>query len=161
MTEERNQPLSVDRSAQTTTIELAIAYTKERKYDEALRYFQQAGVLSPEGQSYYGLALAIRRRDLDGALRHCREALDQEPLRGDFYHNLGQVYLARGEKKKAVQVFFAGLQAAHRHAGLAEALKRLGIRRPPMVPFLSRTNPVNKYLGWIRYHITIGLKKAA
>jgi tetratricopeptide (TPR) repeat protein len=153
MAEERSQTLSAERSAQTTTAELGIAYAKERQYDEALRYFQKADLLLPEARSYYGLALAMRRQRLHDAVNYCREAVDQEPLRGDFYHNLGQVHLARGERRQAIRTFTSGLQAEPRHAQLIEVLKRLGARRRPLIPFLSRSNPINKYLGLILYRI--------
>ncbi len=153
MTRSEEQPgASMTASAQTTAAELAVVYVKERRYDDALRYFQQAGVLSPEARSYYGLALAMRRQ-VDDAVQYCREAVDQEPLRGDLYHNLGQVHLVRGEKHRAVRAFLSGLQAEPRHRGLTAALRQLGVREPPPVQFLSRTNPINKYLGWVRHRV--------
>ena len=137
----------------SVTAELAVAYVKERRYHEALRYFRKASTLSSEARSYYGLALAMQRQQLDDAVRYCQQAVDQEPIRGDFYHNLGQVYLARGEKQRAVRTFNHGLQAEPRHARLIEAVKRLGIRQRPTVQSLSRTNPINKCLGWVRHRV--------
>jgi len=147
--------------AQTTMAELAMAYAKERQYDEALRYFQKIEIrLSPEARSYYGLALAMRRPQLEDAVRYCREAVDQDPLRGDLYYNLGQVYLACGEKQRAVRAFLQGLEAQPRHTRLAEAVKSLGVRQRPAVPVLHRANPVNKCLGWVRHRITARMKRA-
>jgi len=34
-----------------------------------------------------------------------------------------------------------------RHKEILETLAALGIRRPPPINFLSRSNPLNKYLG--------------
>jgi tetratricopeptide (TPR) repeat protein len=140
-------------TAQSTVAELAVAYAKERQYEEALRYFQKASDLSPEARSYYGFALAMRRQRLADAVRYCREAVDREPLRGDWYLNLGQVYLVCGEKPLAVRAFARGLQAEPGHRRLSQAFKRLGIRRRPVIRFLSRTHPVNRYLGWLRAQI--------
>jgi tetratricopeptide (TPR) repeat protein len=137
-------------AAQSTVAELAVAYAKERQYDEALRYFQKISDLSPEARSYYGLSLAMRRQQLADAVRYCREAVDREPIRGDWYLNLGKVYLACGEKQRAVRAFARGLQAEPRHARLTEAIKRLGIRQRSAIRFLPRTHPINKYLGWLR-----------
>ena len=144
---------SIKPVSQSVAAELAVAYAKERQYNEALRYFRKASDLSPEARSYYGLALAMQRQKLDEAVHYCREAVDREPLRGDLYHNLGQVHLARGEKQRAVRAFAQGLQAEPRHARLLEAVKRLGIRQRPAVQSLSRTNPINKCLGWVRHRV--------
>lgn len=140
-------------SAQSTAAELAVAYAKERRYEDALRYFQKASELSLEARSYYGLSLAMRRQRLADAVRYCREAVDREPLRGEWYLNLGRVYLVCGEKRRAVRAFSRGLQAEARHPRLLEAMGQLGVRRQPAIRFLSRTHPVNKYLGLIRHRL--------
>jgi len=152
-TSEEQTGESIGRATETTAAELAVAYAKERQYDEALRYFRKVSDFSPAARSYYGVSLAMRRQQLADAVRYCREAVDREPLRGEWYLNLGQVYLACGEKQRAVRAFARGLQAEPRHARLTDAIKRLGIRQQPAIRFLSRTHPVNKYLGWVRHRI--------
>jgi tetratricopeptide (TPR) repeat protein len=144
---------AIGEAVQSTVAELAVAYAKERQYDEALRYFRKASDLSPEARSYYGLALAMRRQHLPDAVRYCRDAVDREPLRGDWYLNLGQVYLVCGEKPRAVRAFARGLQVEPRHRRLKEAFRRLGVRQRPTIRFLSRSHPVNKSLGWLRSRI--------
>jgi tetratricopeptide (TPR) repeat protein len=141
---------ATEQGTDATTAELAIAYAKERQYDDALRYFRKVTDLSTEARSYFGLALAMRRQELAAAVRYCREAVDREPLRGDWYLNLGHVYLACGEKRRAVRAFYRGLVAEPRHARLMDAIKRLGIRQSPAIRFLSRSHPFNRYLGRIR-----------
>lgn len=133
--------------------ELAIAYAKERQYDEALRYFQKATAFTPEALSYCGLSLAMRRQRLDDATEFCRQAIDRDPVRADFYYNLGQVYLVRGDKKLAVRAFWQGLRIEPAHAQLVAALKRLGVRQRPLVEGLARTNLINRYLGWMRHRV--------
>ncbi|HTP42825.1 MAG TPA: tetratricopeptide repeat protein [Nitrospiria bacterium] len=147
---------AVGSTPQSTTAELAIAYAKERRYDDALRYFQKAAELSLEARSYYGLSLAMRRQRLADAVRYCREAVDRDPMRGEWYLNLGHVYLACGEKRRAVRAFCRGLLVQPRHPRLTEALSRMGMRKQPAIPFLSRSHPVNKYLGLIRHRISQG-----
>jgi tetratricopeptide (TPR) repeat protein len=131
--------------------ELAIAYAKERQYAEALHYFQKVTAFTPEALSYYGLALAMRRQRLDDATEFCRQAIDRDPVRADFYFNLGQVYLARGEKKLAVRVLSLGLRVAPNHAALLTMQGKLGVRQPRTIDGLSRRNPLNRYLGWMRH----------
>jgi tetratricopeptide (TPR) repeat protein len=137
------------------TAELAIAYAKERQYGEALRYFRRVTTFSPDALSYYGLTLAMCRQQLDDAVDRCRQAVEREPIRGRFYYHLGQVYLARGEKTLAVRTFRLGLKAEPDHPQLVAALKKLGLRQSPVLGFLGRTHPVNKWLGWLRYRLTI------
>jgi tetratricopeptide (TPR) repeat protein len=147
---------AVGSTAQSTVAELAVAYARERRYDDALRYFQKATELTLEARSYYGLTLAMRRQRLADAVRYCREAVDREPMRAEWYLNLGRVYLACGEKRRAVRAFCRGLLVEPRHPWLTEALCRMGLRQRPTIPFLSRSHPVNKYLGLIRYRIKQG-----
>jgi tetratricopeptide (TPR) repeat protein len=148
------QPVS--QSATETTQEaaqLAIAYVKERRYDEALRYFQKATAFTPEALSYYGLALAMRRQRLDDAVEFCRQAIDRDPIRAEHYYNLGQVCLARGDKRMAVRAFTQGLRVEPRHARLLAEVQRLGVRRRPVVDGIARTNPINRCLGWMRHRL--------
>lgn len=153
--EKKGQPgkRATGQATDSTTVELAIAYAKERQYEDALRYFRKVADLSTEARSYFGLALAMRRQELAAAVRYCREAVDQEPLRGDWYLNLGHVYLACGEKRRAVRAFSRGLVAEPRHIRLMDAIKRLGIRQSPAIRFLSRSHPVNRYLGRLRARV--------
>ena len=141
------------RAQANDTAELAIAYTKERQYDEALHYFRKATAFTPEAMSYYGLALAMRRQRLDDAVEFCRQAIDRDPIRAELYYNLGQVYLVREEKKLAVRAFWQGLRVDPKHPNLIAAVKRLGMRRRPMVEGLARTNMFNRHLGWFRHRV--------
>ena len=136
-------------------IELAVAYVRERQYKEALRYFERVTVLTPEALSFYGMALAMSKQRLAEAVAYCRQAIEREPVRGEFYYHLGQTYLAFGEKREAVRTFKMGLQAEPRHPRLVTILKKLGVRHRCLVGFLRRDHPVNKYLGKARH----GLKR--
>lgn len=135
------------------TAKLAIAYAKDRQYAEALQYFQKVTAFTPEALSYYGLALAMRRQRLDDATEFCRQAIDRDPIRADYYFNLGQVYLARGEKKLAVRALSQGLRVEPRHSPSLDIQKKLGIRQSPTIEGLDRTNPLNRYLGWMRHRV--------
>ncbi|MEW6325826.1 MAG: tetratricopeptide repeat protein [Nitrospirota bacterium] len=135
------------------TIELAITYAKERQYDEALHYFHRATAFTPEALSYFGLALAMRRQRLDDALELCRQAIDRDPIRADLYFNLGQVHLAREDKKLAVRAFWQGLRVEPSDARLIAALRQLGVRQRPLIEGLARANPINRCLGWVRHRM--------
>lgn len=66
-----------------------------------------------------------------------------------FYLNLGRAYLAAGKKKDAINAFKTGLQYDGGYAAIEKKLEKLGTRKKPAVPFLDRSNPINKYLGMI------------
>jgi Tfp pilus assembly protein PilF len=64
-----------------------------------------------------------------------------------LYLNLGRACAAAGRKKEAVDAYTKGLKHDKSHPELRKEMKALGIRKQPPVPFLSRSNPINKYLG--------------
>jgi tetratricopeptide (TPR) repeat protein len=97
--------------------------------------------------SYYGLCLAQspgRRRE---ALSHCRRAAQAEAYRADVWLNLARVALAAGRRGEAYKALRRGKEIDPTHTGIDRELRRLGIRRTPVVSFLPRGNPVNVLLG--------------
>ena len=108
------------------------------------------------GLSYFGLVLALVQKKYKIAVDLCKRAIDLEFYNGDHYENLARVYLAAGNRKKAVETADAGLKLVPGHEGLTDVRRELGVRSRPAVPFLDRTNPVNITLGQARH-----AKKAA
>jgi hypothetical protein len=43
-----------------------------------------------------------------------------------------------------------GLSIQSDHQGIIRALKDMGVRKRPVLPFLNRNNPLNVYLGRVR-----------
>jgi hypothetical protein len=66
-----------------------------------------------------------------------------------LYLNLGRAYIAAGRKVEGIKSFEKGLKFDRSHFELKKEQRLLGIRKPPVVPFLSRSNPINKYIGII------------
>jgi tetratricopeptide (TPR) repeat protein len=153
----------VDESGRPTTerlhpkeqelIDLAIAYVRERQYKEALRYFSRATRFTPAALSYFGMALAMTRQRLEHALALCRQAVDREPVMGEYYYHLCQTYLVLGDKSMAVRTCKMGLRAEPRHPRLLSMMKKLGVRRRPIMKFLDREHPVNRTLGKVRHRL--------
>jgi len=100
--------------------------------------------------SYYGLCLGMTRTRLHEAIRLCREAVGIEQFNPDLRWNLGRVLMAAGRRREAYDTFIRGLSQQPNHAGLKREMRRLGIRRRPVLPFLSRANPINVMLGKMR-----------
>lgn len=115
---------------------------------QALVWFERAYLIenSPEVCSYYAYCLAKERGKLQKAFELCRDALEKEPANPVHYLNLGRIYLVLNNKPEAIKAFREGLAIAQNEE-IIEELQKLGIRKRPPIPFLKRSNPINKYLG--------------
>jgi len=66
-----------------------------------------------------------------------------------FYLNLGRAYVAAGKKKDALDSFEKGLKYDNNNRDILKEVRGLGPREKALVPFLDRSNPINKYIGLI------------
>ena len=124
------------------------ALTLFRDAIEIERQGQNGGdVANPRYHSYYGLCLCLCRTDLRQALDQCRLAAKQDGLRPDIWWNLGRVALSGNRRGEAYRALTAGLRIQPGHEGMLGDLKVLGLRRPPVVAFLSRQSRLNVMLG--------------
>jgi hypothetical protein len=73
----------------------------------------------------------------------------EEVLYPVFYLNLGRACLAAQKKADAIDAFKQGLKYDNSNSELLKELRGMGVRKPAPVPFLDRSNPINKYLGMI------------
>ena len=103
------------------------------------------------GLSFFGLCLALVQRKYKEAIDLCKRALDLEFYNGDHYANLTRVYVAAGNRKKAIETAEAGLKILPEHEELLKARAELGVRSRPSVPFLDRSHPINVSLGHARH----------
>jgi tetratricopeptide (TPR) repeat protein len=103
------------------------------------------------GMSWFGLCVALVRKEYKPAIDLCRRAIDLEFYNGDHYANLARVYAAAGKRRKAVETAEQGLKTAPDHPYLLEVRASLGVRSRPALPFLDRTNPINVSLGQSRH----------
>ncbi|HEY6009775.1 MAG TPA: hypothetical protein VIU40_15725, partial [Geobacteraceae bacterium] len=105
---------------------------------------------SPEVCSSLAFCLAKEKGAYREAISLCNEAIKKEPKQTRHFLLLGRIYVLADRKKEALRAFHLGL----RHGGSPEIeaeLRRLGTRKPPVIPFLKRENPINKYLGKLLY----------
>ena len=97
-------------------------------------------------------------------LGHCLAALDprsveslplceaavRDARRPEMLFHLGMVQLYRQNRRKAVQAFREGLKLDPAFVPIHRQLDRIGRRKPPVVPFLSRDHGLNVVLGrWL------------
>jgi len=140
------------------TFLLGCAYLKEANYPEALSYFRRmlsayeedpSSVVPPELLSYFGLALALGENRIKEAVTYCTTAIKKEFYRSEFYINLAHVYLTANRRSSAVDVLYKGLKIDNQDPGILAELRKLGVRRKPVLGFLTRGHLLNKYLGLI------------
>jgi tetratricopeptide (TPR) repeat protein len=147
--------------AKRSPVDEAVLATKEEDFLRALNLFYDiygtddaAPIRTPKDAgalSYFGLCLALVKKQFKTAIDLCRRAADIEFYNGDHYANLARVYLAAGNRKKAVETAEQGLKLSPDHEYLTEVRNSLGFRSKPAVPFLERSNPINVSLGQARH----------
>ncbi len=123
---------------------------------KAMGHFSRAVELdrtNPFYLSYRGLALAAAERNWDEAEELCYTALRMRRTQPELYLNLAEVYRLAGKKSDAVETLSTGLQFTKRDPRLAQALRRLGLRRSPVLSFLDRDSFLNKRLGKLRHKV--------
>jgi tetratricopeptide (TPR) repeat protein len=144
-----------------STIDEAIKCAREEDFLRALNLFldiygtdEAPPIRTPKdasGLSYFGLALALMRKQMKPAIDLCRRAISLEFYNGDHYANLARVYALAGNRKKAVETAEQGLKLVPEHDYLLQVRKSLGVRAVPPLPFLDRSNPINVTLGQSRH----------
>ena len=119
-----------------------------RDYAAALAAVEQIplSARTPLVLSAYALCMAAVKGSYKSAVNLCHEAIKKDPKNSEHYYRQGRILLLAGRRKDAIWVLRMGLRHG-RHKEILETLAALGIRRPPPINFLARSNPFNKYLG--------------
>jgi tetratricopeptide (TPR) repeat protein len=154
-----------------TTVYYVKKLLKKKKYESALKLVTAALEQYPDEPillSYYGYLDALVHKNYIHGINTClkaREIVLEKAISGrDFFNpvlylNLGRVYLAAGNKEDAFEALRMGLIFGNENEDLLCELRELGMRKKPVVPFLQRSNPVNKYIGKV-LHSLYRLRKA-
>ena len=152
------QTSSADRDAAQQCVLDAVELTRDGAFEEALEKFEanlsvitggdlQNKRIAAAAFSYYGLCLAmVKRRYADG-VKFCKISIKANFMDPDHRCNLGLVYLERQNRRRAIGAFEEGLRIQPTHRRINAILDRIGRRTGPVVPFLSRDNPLNVWLG--------------
>jgi hypothetical protein len=105
----------------------------------------------PRFMSWYGLTLVLVERNWSLGVMLCDEALRSAGPDPELLLNQARAHLALNQRVRSVQAIERGLSLWPDHPGLAAARDALGLRRPPVLGFLSRNNLLNVLLGKIRH----------
>ncbi len=106
-----------------------------------------AGGIQARYLSAYGLCLARHARRAREGVYFCREAVQKEPYNPDLHANLGWACLAAGRRREAHEALERGRRLQPEHEDILRAMAEMGRRRPPVLPFLARSHPLNVLLG--------------
>ncbi len=127
----------------------------------ALRALKEALEQHPDDPfllSYFGCLEAVVNKKHKYGIDTCRNAIEtmkkkvpfgEEFFYPVFYLNLGRAYLSAGRKKEAIEAFNKGIEIDTGNKDLLWEMRKLGARRKPAIPFLKRSNPINKYMGML------------
>ena len=129
---------------------------------KALGHFSKAASLdqkNPFYLSYMGLALAAAQQKWQDAEDLCYSAVRMKRTQPELYLNLAEVYRLQGKRQDAIETLLEGFPLTKRDTRIGKALRKYGVRRPPVIPALARTHFLNKHLGKIRYKVLKSIGK--
>ncbi len=124
--------------------------------EKALAHLRRAVELDPANPfylSYLGLALARTEEGWTKGEETCLRALRMKRTQPELYLNLAEVYRLANKKEDAVETLQKGLTFTKQDPHLAKMLKRFGLRRAPVLPFLDRGHFLNRHLGKFRHRL--------
>jgi uncharacterized protein HemY len=101
--------------------------------------------------SFLGYGVARCEQRVQEGVKLCRHAIKVEFYQPENYLNLARTLLLLNDRQGAVSAVQRGLKIDPHQPQLVELSRELGIRRRPVLPFLSRTNPLNRFLGSLRH----------
>ncbi len=104
--------------------------------------------------SYLGYGIARYERRGKEGLALCQHAIKVQFYEPENYVLLARVYLLRERRGKAVDALQRALKLNNRHPDALKLAKEIGYRRRPVIPFISRNNPINRALGRMRHSLS-------
>ena len=134
-------------------LENALRMVEDDRFADALPMFSDLLEREPRSarlRSYNGLCIAIVERRFDEGLAACQAAAKQEFFNPALYLNLARLHLAFGFKNEGVRFIRRGLMIDPSNEALRHAMRDLGARVEPVLAFLPRRHPINRWLGHAR-----------
>ncbi|HVS02215.1 MAG TPA: hypothetical protein VMT16_05555 [Thermoanaerobaculia bacterium] len=150
--------MSREEVARIRRMELGVEHCRLEEWEQGLRYLADAfeqGLCKDKGAavalSYLGYGLARRQHKVGEGLAMCKRAVKMEFYQPEVYLNLSRTLVLAGNRKAAVDVLKKGLKVDPGDSGLLMLRTQLGWRERPVLPFLRRTHPLNRFLGRFRH----------
>lgn len=101
--------------------------------------------------SFLGFGIARFQKKVREGLKLCEHAVRIQFYEPDNHLNSARVHLLARNRRAAVEALGRGLKLDPHHAALRGLRQEIGIRKRPVLPFLSRDNPLNRLLGRMRH----------
>lgn len=101
--------------------------------------------------AFLGYGLARFQRRVREGLQLCEHAVKQEFFQVDNYALLARTAMLANNRRRAVQAIEQGLAIDHQDQDLLKLRRDLGVRRRPVLRFLSRDHALNRILGRLRH----------
>lgn len=144
------------RSASERSFERGVRSLDRGNLLEALAYFEACLRLEEcnlrstrraKYASYYGYCLAVALGRTREALEICNRAASSDLFNPEIYLNLARVQLMATDRRGAWNSLVRGLSLDPGHRAIRTEMKKMGLRRRPVVPFLERSHPLNRAAG--------------
>jgi hypothetical protein len=142
-----------DAAARAAWEEGYAAYTA-RDLPGAHAAFERAHRRDPRGpiyMSWYGLTLVLVEKNSNLGVSLVDQALRAAGPSPELLLNSARVHLALNQRERAVRAVARGLELWPEDQRLLLAQAVMGSRREPVISFLSRGNPLNRFLGRLRH----------
>ncbi len=139
-----------------TRINTAVALFHQGDYRRCnllLRNCNGEAACDPRARAFLAASHALVTGRVRDGLVACIQEIRSAFYIPDLYCALGVLLLRSGERSKAYAAFQRGLRLDQHHMGIKARVRDMGLRRSPVLPFLSRRHPANRVLGVVRARI--------
>ncbi len=136
------------------SFEEGLTRVRARDLEGAHAAFERAhrhAINEPRFMSWYGVTLVLVERNSNLGVLYCDQALRLAGPEPELVLNQARVALALGQRDRAVRALARGLERVPDEPSLLAAQEAMGWRRRPVIAFLSRDNPLNRWLGKLRH----------
>ncbi len=138
-------------------IQRLISKNRYEEAEELVRIALEDRPDEPVLRAFWGYLVAKNKSNIEDGIVHCQEAL-KTAIRTHqpdinialIYLNLGRAHLINNDRRSAIRAFKTGLGYDPDNRDLNNELVSLGVRKKPVISFLPRSHPINKYLGLLR-----------
>lgn len=138
----------------------AVELYNKHEFGTSIPYFLHAMRNIPKGDyraneylCFYGLCL-IRLGNRDEGFNKCIVAAEAELKNPEVFALLARAAITMSRRRIAIKAISQGLTIEPQYAKLVNLRNELGIRREPLLGFLSRNNLVNILLGKLAYKLS-------
>jgi hypothetical protein len=102
--------------------------------------------------SFLGYGVARFQGKLREGLQLCEHSIKLQYYEADNHFNLARVHMLSANRKLTVQALERALKLDPDHPGLLALKLEIGMRKRPVLKWLDRDHPINRWLGRLRHN---------